>query len=356
MPGEFERHDGTWIIWPESGNNWREGARPAQRAFVQVATVIAASEEVTVGVSERQWSNARGALPEEVRLVELATNQSWVRDNGPTFVIDADGRRRGVDWRFNGYGLSQPHLYYSAAHDDAVARKILEHERADRYRAPIVLEGGSIHVDGEGTLIATEECLLNPNRNGDLTRREIEEALRAYTASEVVIWLDRGAVDDVTSGHVDNLCCFARPGVVLLAWTDDRSDPMHGVCLDARRRLEAATDARGRSLDVLLLPLPSAQYRTAEEAAGLDRVLDDSHWPAAGDHLTASYVNFYIANDRIVVPLLDPHTDEAALAIVADAFPERAIVGVASHEILLGGGNIHCITQQVPAPGPTRVA
>lgn len=348
MPGEFERHDGTWIVWPESGTNWRDGARPAQRAYVEVARAIATSEEVTVGVSERQWENARAALPNDVRVVELTTNQSWVRDHGPTFVVDASGRRRGVDWRFNNYGLNAYARYYSAAHDDAVARKILEYERTDRYAAPIVLEGGSIHVDGEGTLVTTEECLLNPNRNGDLTEPQIEATLRAYTGTEVVIWLGRGAVDDLTSGHVDNLCCFVRPGVVLLAWTDDPSDPMQEVCLDARRRLEAATDARGRSLDVRLVPLPPAQYRTPDEAAGVDRTGEESLAAVAGDHLTASYINFYIANELIAVPLLDERTDDAALAVIADAFPERRVVGIASREILLGGGNIHCITQQVP--------
>jgi agmatine deiminase len=349
MPGEFERHDGTWIVWPESGTNWRDGGRPAQRAFVEVARAIAASEEVSVGVTERQWENARAALPDEVRLVELTTNQSWVRDHGPTFVIDAHGRRRGVDWRFNNYGLDAYPRYYSATHDDAVARKILEYERVDRYVAPIVLEGGSIHVDGDGTLITTEDCLLNPNRNGDLTRLQIETALRAYTGSEVVIWLGRGAVHDITSGHVDNLCCFVRPGVVLLAWTDDPGDPMSAVCLDARRRLEAATDARGRSLEVRLVPMPPAQYRTPDEATGVDRASDSTLSAAAGDHLTATYVNFYIANDLIAVPLFDERTDEAALEVLADAFPDRRVVGLPSREILLGGGNIHCITQQVPA-------
>ena len=351
MPGEFERHDGTWIVWPESPTNWRDAARPAQRAFAEVAQAIARSENVTVGASERQWENARTALPEDVKVVELTTNQAWVRDHGPTFVIDGTGRRRGVDWRFNLYGNPSFAHHHAARHDDAVARKILEYEHADRYRAPIVLEGGSIHADGEGTLITTEECLLNPTRNGDMGRSQIEEALRVYTSSEVVIWLGRGAVDDVTSGHVDNLCCFVRPGVVLLSWTDDLNDPMYEICNDARQRLEAATDARHRSLEVRLLPLPGALHRTVEEAVGVDRASSDSPvWFAAGDRLTASYANFYIANDHVVVPLLDENTDEVAHSVIAEAFPDRRVVGIPSREILLGGGNIHCITQQVPAP------
>ena len=314
---------------------------------------ICASEEVTVGVSERGWPNARGLLPDAVRVVELTANQSWVRDLGPTFVIDAGGGRRGVDWRFNGYGIHPPHHYFSATRDDAVARKILQYERTERYRAPIVLEGGSIHVDGEGTLITSEECLLNPNRNGAMPRHEIEQALLAYTGSEIVIWLGRGALDDVTSGHVDNLCCFAAPGVVLISWTDERAAPMYEVCADVRRRLTAASDARGRTLDIRLLPLPDVPPRSSSEASGIDRTPAVSDWPAVGDKLTASYVNFYVANDVVVVPLLDERTDDTALAVIADAFPDRRVVGLASREILLGGGNIHCITQQVPAASGT---
>jgi agmatine deiminase len=168
-----------------------------------------------------------------------------------------------------------------------------------------------------------------------------------------MIWLGRGVYDDETDGHVDNLACFVRPGTVLLTWTDDRSDPQHVISRDALARLQAATDARGRELEVIRIPSPGPLSMTAEEAGGVQES-GDAIPRRAGDHLAASYVNFYVAGPRIVAPLLDERHDEAALEILAGCFPGREIVGVAAREILLGGGNIHCITQQVPAPAGVR--
>ena len=168
------------MLWPERPDNWREGAKPAQAAFAAIATAIAGGEPVTVGVSAGQFQNARARLPPQVRVVEMSSNDAWIRDSGPTFVIDAKGRRRGVDWTFNAWGGLAGGLYFPWDRDDEVAQKVLEIEGADRYRTPFVLEGGAIHVDGQGTCLTTEECLLNPNRNGNLTRAEIEETLRRY--------------------------------------------------------------------------------------------------------------------------------------------------------------------------------
>ena len=209
-------------------------------------------------------------LPPEVRVVELAADDAWMRDVGPTFVVDGDGGRRGVDWHFNAWGGLEGGLYFPWDRDERVAAKVLEVEGAERYRAPLVLEGGSIHVDGEGTVLTTEECLLNPNRNPELSREQIERHLLDYLGAEKVLWLGRGVFMDETDGHVDNLACFARPGVVLLTWTDDESDPQHEISADARERLEAATDARGRALEVVLLPSPGPLEMSAEEAAGVD--------------------------------------------------------------------------------------
>lgn len=351
MPAESERHDGCWMIWPERADNWRLGAKPAQEAFAAVAAAIVASEPVTMAVSDGQFENAREILPPEVRVVELSSDDAWMRDCGPTFVLDADGRRRGVDWRFNAWGGTEGGLYFPWDHDDRVAAKVLELEGADRYRAPIVLEGGAIHVDGDGTLLTTEECLLNPNRNPELSKEQIEGVLLDYLGVEKVIWLGAGVFEDETDGHVDNLACFARPGVVLLTWTDDVDDPQHRISADARERLEAATDVLGRPFEVVLLPSPGPLQISAEEAEGVDAA-EGTHPRRAGDRMAASYVNFYLANSRVVMPLLDPRHDEEAAAILQQAFPEREVVGVQAREILLGGGNIHCITQQVPSPTP----
>jgi agmatine deiminase len=348
MPAEFEAHDGCWMVWPERPDNWRLGAEPAQRAFAAVAEAISASEPVTMAVSDAQFENARALLSPAIRVLEISSDDAWMRDIGPTFVVDGKGGRRGVDWRFNAWGGLEGGLYSPWDRDDRVAAKVLEVEGADRYRAPIVLEGGSIHVDGEGTVLTTEECLLNPNRNPGCSRGEIEGVLRDYLGAEKAIWLDKGVFDDETDGHVDNIACFARPGVVLLSWSEDSSDPQHAISLDARRRLEAATDARGRALEVVTLPSPGPLTIAQSEAEGVEAA-EGTQPRRAGDRLAASYVNFYLANTRVVMPLLDERHDEEAAAILREQFPGREVVGVPAREVLLGGGNVHCITQQVPA-------
>jgi len=347
MPAEFEPHDGCWMAWPERPDNWRLDAGPAQEAYAAVAEAIAGSEPVTMAASAAQLERCRAALPAGIRVVEIATDDAWIRDTGPSFVVDGRGERRGVDWRFNAWGGREGGLYSSWDRDDRVAARVLDVQGADRYRAPFVLEGGSIHVDGEGTVLTTEECLLNPNRNPGLSKGQIERALLDYLGAEKVVWLGQGVFDDETDGHVDNLASFARPGVVLLTWSADESDPQHAISADARRRLEAASDARGRSFEVLLLPSPGPLFNTAEEAAGVEAAAGTQP-RRGGDRLAASYANFYIANSRVVMPLLDERHDDEAAAILRDCFPGREIVGVPAREILLGGGNVHCITQQVP--------
>lgn len=343
MPAEFELHSGCWMAWPERPDNWRLAAKPAQQAYAAVAETIAESEPVTMAVSDAQFENARSMLSPAVRVVEVSTDDAWLRDTGPTFVVDRCGGRRGVDWHFNAWGG----IYSPWDRDERVAAKVLEVEGAYRYRAPIVLEGGSIHVDGEGTVLTTEECLLNPNRNPDLSKEQIERVLLEFLGGEKVVWLGAGVFEDETDGHVDNLACFARAGTVLLTWTDDEDDPQHAISRDARDRLEAATDARGRPLEVVLLPSPGPLQLSAEEAEGID-AREGTQARRAGERLAGSYVNFYLGNSRIVYPLLDPHHDDEAAAILRRVFAEREVVGVPAREMLLGGGNIHCITQQVP--------
>jgi agmatine deiminase len=262
---------------------------------------------------------------------------------------------RGVDWQFNAWGGLDGGLYFPWDKDDAVAQKVLEIEGRDRYRAPFVLEGGAIHVDGQGTLITTEECLLNRNRNPGLTREEIEQRLRRYLGVEVIVWLGKGTYMDETDGHVDNLCAYVKPAEVVLNWTDDRSDPQYESSRDAYERLMEARDARGRRFKVHKLLQPGPLYMTPEEAAGVD-VAEGTRPRQAGDWLAGSYVNFYLGTRRIVVPLLDERRDGKTLRKLKELFPGREIVGVPGREILLGGGNVHCITQQVPAGRVRRPA
>ncbi len=341
MPGEFEPHAGCWLLWPQRPSTWRADAKPARAAFAQVAAEIARFEPVTVGAPEHLLAAARAALPPAVRVTSVPSDDSWIRDSGPTVLRRADGRRIAVQWQFNAYG----HLY--APHDDdrEVAARVAEVEGLPIVKAPLVLEGGAIHSDGDGTLLTTEECLLHPTRNPGLDRPALERLVCAYTGARKVVWLGAGVVGDSdTNGHVDNMACFIRPGVVALAWEPDPADPQHAVSQDALERLRSTTDARGRPLEVVRLPMPRPVT-----VADSDLTDPEPIHRQPGQRLAASYVNFYIANGGVIVPTFGDPADEAALRILAGAFPDRQVVGVPSREILLGGGNIHCITQQIPA-------
>ena len=250
MPGEHEAQAEIWMAWPERTDNWRFGGKPAQQIFSNVARAIAEVTPVTMAVSAAQFDNARNMLPEHVRVVEMTTNDSWMRDIAPSYVVNDEGERRGVDWEFNAWGGLVDGLYFPWDRDDQVAAKICEIHRDGRYRAPIVLEGGSIHVDGEGTLFTTEECLLHESRNPDLSREEIESVLGDYLGIEKVIWIPRGLYNDETNGHVDNLIHVVRPGEVILSWCDDQNDPQYEISREAFKALSEATDARGRKLKV----------------------------------------------------------------------------------------------------------
>ena len=347
MPPEWAPHARTWMLWPERPDNWRLGAKPAQKAFAAVAEAIAGFEPVSLGVNHHQFQNARAMLSPRIRVVEMSNNDTWMRDCGPTFVIDGKGGVRLVDWIFNAWGGLNGGLYFPWDLDDLVARKVADLEGADRYRAPLVLEGGSIHVDGEGTLLTTEECLLNPNRNPDLSKDEIDSYLKEYTGVSTIVWLRAGVYRDETSGHVDNIACFLRPSVVALTWTDDHNDPQFPTSKEALERLGRATDAKGRRFEVVKIHQPNPVLIDPGEAEGVDAV-EGTLPRQTGDRMAASYINFYFCNGGAIVPAFDDPHDQRALEVLQGAMPDRKVVGVPAREILLGGGNIHCITQQQP--------
>jgi agmatine deiminase len=335
------------MLWPQRPDNWRLGGKPAQKAFVAVANAISQFEPVTIGVNADQYANARQMLAPHIRVVELSNNDAWMRDCGPTFVLNDAGDVRGVDWIFNAWGGLVDGLYFPWDLDEAVAQKVLEMEGVDRYRAPIVLEGGSIHVDGQGTCLTTEECLLSPGRNPTLSKDQIEAYLIDYLNVEKVIWLPRGVYNDETNGHVDNISCFIRPGVTALTWTNDRNDPQYEISAEAYEVLSSATDARGRRLEVHKIYQPNPVLIRPGEAEGVDAV--EGTLPRnTGNRMAASYVNFYLCNGGAVVPVFDDPHDGRALEALQQLMPERKVVSVPAREILLGGGNVHCITQQQP--------
>ncbi|CAM8972275.1 unnamed protein product [Rhodiola kirilowii] len=311
MPAEWEPHSQSWMGWPERSDNWRENAKHGQAVFVEVATAISKFEHVTVCASPDQWANARSQLPAHIRVIEMSMNDSWFRDTGPTIVVaknkpQSEQKIAGIDWNFNSWGGLEDGCYQDWSHDLLVARKILEIEKIPRFSHSIVLEGGSIHVDGEG--------------------------------------------DDDTNGHIDNMCCFAKPGVVLLSWTDDETDPHYERAVEAFSVLSNTTDAKGRKFEIVKLHVPGPLYMTEEESAGITQV-GEAKPRLAGTRLAASYVNFYFANGAIITPQFgDEKWDQEAIRVLSHTFPDHQVVGIkGAREIVLGGGNIHCITQQQPA-------
>ncbi len=326
MPAEWHGHDRCWMAWPCREELWGEHLEAAREAYAEVARTIAEFEPVTMIANPDSIAEASLHCGPGIACLPMPHDDSWIRDNGPTFVIDGRGGIEGVDWRFNGWGgRYEPH-----DRDAAVAGAVLEHLDLPRNAAPLVLEGGAIHADGEGTLLATESCLLNRNRNPDLGRAEIEALLVAYLGLRQVIWLGEGLEDDETDGHIDNLACFVRPGAVLALTSDDPEDGNHEVLQDNLARLRAAKDAKGRDLEVIEMVQPAR--REGED----------------GRRLSTSYVNFYIANGGVIMPSFEDGKDAAARDTVAACFPEHQVRQVPALDIVRGGGGIHCITQQQP--------
>jgi agmatine deiminase len=326
MPAEWAPHARCWMGWPCRADLWGEGLKAARDAYAAVASAIAAFEPVTMLANAAELDAARDRCGESVACQAMPLDDSWLRDSGPTFVIDGRGGLAGVDWWFNAWG--EKFLPYDQ--DALIAERLLGQLGVKRFAAPLVLEGGSIHVDGEGTLLTSEECLLNPNRNPGLDRAGIEALLRGYLGVESFVWLGQGLDKDDTDGHVDNIACFVRPGVVMAVTCDDPADPNHAILADNLARLKKARDARGRALEVIELPLPrEPRYLSSQR-------------------LALSYVNYYIANGGIVMPSFGDAHDEPARDIVARAFPDRRVVQVPAGDVLVGGGGIHCITQQQP--------
>ncbi len=347
MPAEYEPQKKVWMIWPERPDNWRNGAKPAQKAFAEVAKAISEFTEMYVIVSGRQFANCRAMLPPEITVVEMSNDDAWVRDCGPSFVKHADGTIRGNDWTFNAWGGLVDGLYFPWDQDDLIARKVCEIEKVDTYRTDgFVLEGGSFHVDGEGTVLTTEMCLLSEGRNPHMSKEEIEHMLCEYLNCEKVLWLKDGIDPEETNGHVDDVACFVAPGEVACIYTDDPESPFYEAAQAAYCDLCEMTDAKGRKLKVHKLCCPVSTVNINGEFA-IDTV--EGTLPREdGDVCIASYMNFLITNGGVIVPQYGDVNDKLALEQIQALFPDKKIVGVDTVEVVYGGGNIHCITQQQP--------
>ncbi len=349
MPGEFEPHRGCIMIWPKRPGSWPFGAGMARKAFAEIAEAIADSEQVIMLAEPDVKECAREMLSDRIQVIGMESDDAWARDVGPTFVVNKERKIRGIDWQFNAWGGTFDGLYSDWQKDDLLAGRFCELFNYPVYDAKhFVLEGGSIHSDGEGTLLVTEACLLSAGRNPSLSKLQIEEQLKCYLGAAKVIWLKAGIYQDETNEHVDNVCAFVRPGEVVLAWTDDEDDPQYEMSLADLRILEQETDAAGRHFKIHKLPIPKEPVRiTEEELSGLSFEPGEDK-REAGERLAASYVNFYISNGGVIVPQFGDVHDSEAIRILGECFPERKIYPVFARDIIVGGGNIHCITQQIP--------
>lgn len=327
MPAEWVPHTRCWMAWPCRPETWPgDGIDAAREAYVEVARAIATFEPVTMVCDPDDVAEASLACGPGIQLMPFPISDSWIRDTGPSFLVDGKGGLAGAHWRFNAWGGN----YSDCARDREVGRLILEHLGVPDYEAPLVLEGGAFHVDGEGTLLTTEQCLLNPNRNPDMSKEDIERHLRDHLGIRSVIWLGQGYQEDETDGHVDEIAMFVRPGVVMALTTDDPGDANFKVFEDNLDRLKLARDAKGRELEVIPVRQPARQDQN-------------------GVRLTLSYTNLYIANGGIVMPAFEDPADDEALRTVRRLFPDRQVIQIAALDIVRGGGGIHCITQQQPS-------
>ncbi|KAK8799636.1 hypothetical protein WA158_006184 [Blastocystis sp. Blastoise] len=343
MPAEWSKHKQTWMGFPVRPDNWRCNAKYAQLNFADVANAIARFEPVTVCAPKEQFEYARSILDKNVRVIEMSQNDSWFRDTAPIFVMNKEGIVRGTDWEFNAWGGLEGGCYDDWSDDNSIPNKICNIERLERYKQQMILEGGSISVDGEGTLLTTEECLLNHNRNPSLTKQEIENNLKTMFNLKKVIWFPRGLYGDVdTNGHVDNFCVYVKPGEVVMAWTDDIQDPQYEICREAENVLKQEQDACGRYIKIHKLYIPTGLIRQKDEIDGIEEE-EGTIGREEGQRLPGSYANFYFANDAVILPGYN-----MAKKIFEELFPEKTVVQIFTREILLGGGNIHCITQQQP--------
>lgn len=356
MPAEFSLHHGTIMIFPERKGSWSDLPK-AQEIFCRIIREIAKSEIVYVLTSQAQRNRAQELLSGDSRihLLTIPQNDAWARDTAPTFVINDKGELRGIDWQFNAWGGEFDGLYAHWDEDNALASAFCDAIGVDCYDAQhFVLEGGSIHSDGEGTILVTESCLLSEGRNPQMTKDEITATLKNYLGAEKVIWLPRGIYNDETNEHVDNVCAFVKPSEVVLAWTDDEKDPQYPLSKACLECLASETDAKGRAFTVHKLPIPDVPVCVEEADMDGYEFEEGEDVREVGERLAASYVNFYICNHAVLLPQFggeNAKSDERAAGILENLFPDREIVKIPARDIIVGGGNIHCITQQIPRGG-----
>lgn len=339
MPAEWEPHEATWLSWPHKEASWPGAFESVPGIFVEIARHLAASELVRINVADEDFAARVRALLKQggvnldaVRFHLNPTDDAWVRDHGPIYVVresvEEHGERREraiIDWGYNAWGGKYPPYEL----DDVVPTRIAKETGEALFTPGIVMEGGSLDVNGRGTLLTTESCLLNPNRNPRLTREQIEKYLRDYLGVSHILWLGDGIKGDDTDGHIDDLTRFVAPDAVVTAVEDDPADENYEPLRENYARLQRMKDQDGEPLRVVTLPMPGPVYFEEQR-------------------LPASYANFYITNRAVLVPTYRHANDARAMAVLQSLFPDRRVIGIDCTQLVWGLGAIHCVTQQQP--------
>jgi len=336
MPAEWEPHEATWLSWPHKEASWPGAFEPVPAIFIEIVRHLTTSELVRINVGDeegaarvRELLKQGGVDLRAVRFHFIPTDDSWVRDHGPIYVVrEAEGRRERaiIDWEYNAWGGKYPPYDL----DNEVPARIADETGELLFKPGIVMEGGSIDVNGRGTLMTTAACLLNENRNPRLDREEIEGYLRDYLGVNHILWLGEGIVGDDTDGHIDDLTRFVARDTVVTALEEDPADENYEPLRDNYARLRTMTDQGGQPLRIVTLPMPGPVYYE-------------------GQRLPASYANFYVANRVVLVPTYRHEHDARAISVLQERFPDRRVVGIDCTNLVWGLGAIHCVTQQQPA-------
>ena len=369
MPAEWHRHRATWLSWPKDPETWPARVPQVEEIFLKMMGALAPNEIVNLLVDDEQTEasvRARCTFPgaENIRFHQIPTVDSWIRDYGPNFLLSdktsdtlkfvddspkktlaqADDKLKCVghplaynDWIFNAWG----NKYEELKKDDSIPARLEGLLKVPRFEPGIVMEGGSIEVNGDGCVLTTEQCLLNPNRNPHLSKDEIEQYLKNYLGVEKVLWLGEGIVGDDTDGHIDDIARFVSPNVIVCAVEEDPQDANYKLLQDNLERLRAMANVQGRPFEVVTLPMPGVVGGTSTDSRNLDR-------------LPASYANFYIANNVVLAPIFGHANDTRALNTLERLFPSRRVVEINCEPLVWGMGTIHCVTQQQPDPQISR--
>jgi agmatine deiminase len=338
MPAEWRAHAATWLTWPKDPETWPDRVSQVEEIYLQMIAALTPQETVNLLVDDLATEHAvrqrcAFASAGSLHFHHIPTVDSWIRDYGPNFLVDGRGGAAFNDWIFNAWG----NKYETLKQDNGVPLFLEPELKMRRFEPGIVLEGGAIDVNGEGCVLTTEQCLLNPNRNPHLNKNEIEEYLNNHLGVSKVLWLGEGIVGDDTDGHIDDIARFVGPNLIICAVEDDPQDPNYELLQDNLGRLKSMTDVNGRGFEIVTLPMPGVVGGTSTDTRNLDR-------------LPASYANFYIANGVVLAPVFGHANDGRALETLQRVFPDRRVVPINCEPLVWGMGTIHCVTQQQPQP------